>query len=32
VIAGTPYKGPSTIVKLADMNGSGTTDIVWIDV
>src|SRR5262249_2053657 len=31
-ITGTPTKGPNTAVRFADMNGSGTTDVVWIDV
>src|SRR5690606_31071117 len=28
----TPPRGPDVHVEFADMNGSGTTDIVWIDV
>ena len=32
-IANVPAKDPSTTaIRFADMNGSGTTDIVWIDV
>ena len=31
-ITGTPTKLSTTQVEFADMNGSGTTDIVWIDV
>jgi RHS repeat-associated protein len=32
-ISGVPTRDPvSTTIRYADMNGSGTTDIVWIDV
>ncbi|MFA5186493.1 MAG: toxin TcdB middle/N-terminal domain-containing protein [Patescibacteria group bacterium] len=32
-ISGTPSVDPiSTSIQLADMNGNGTTDIVWVDV
>ncbi len=31
-ITGTPTRGPNATVRFADMNASGTTDIVWIDV
>ncbi len=31
-ITGTPTKLSTTQIEFADMNGSGSTDIVWIDV
>ena len=31
MIASTPTRGPSTVVRVADMNGNGTADIVWVD-
>lgn len=31
-INGTPEHRASTAVRFADMNGNGTTDIVWVDV
>ncbi|MDY0002110.1 MAG: toxin TcdB middle/N-terminal domain-containing protein [Polyangia bacterium] len=32
-ISGTPYRDPtSTTVHFADMNGNGSTDILWVDV
>lgn len=31
-ITGTPTRSSTTQIEFADMNGSGTTDIVWIDV
>lgn len=31
MIAGTPERRASTVVRVADMNGNGTADIVWAD-
>jgi RHS repeat-associated protein len=30
-IVGTPEVGTNTVVRLADLNGNGTADIVWVD-
>ncbi|MFO0696863.1 MAG: toxin TcdB middle/N-terminal domain-containing protein [Polyangiales bacterium] len=30
-VTGTPSRGVSTLVRVADMNGNGSADVVWID-
>jgi RHS repeat-associated protein len=30
-VKGTPERGPNTAIRLADMNGNGTVDILWAD-
>ncbi|MDP3278628.1 MAG: toxin TcdB middle/N-terminal domain-containing protein, partial [Deltaproteobacteria bacterium] len=32
MVAGVPERGPNTSVRFIDMNGNGSTDIVWVDV
>lgn len=32
MVAGVPERGPNTSVRFIDINGNGSTDIVWVDV